>query len=241
MIPKRAGRVVVGAAILYLASIVSAQSIPELKEQALGGNAKAQLSLGMIYAAGYAVQKDEAEALHWYRRAAEQGDAEAQYDVARAYAKGEGVPQDSKEAFRWAQPSAQQGYPQAEYSLGFSYDVGEGVPRDPAQAAYWYRKAAEQSLADAQYCLGLLYYVGRGVPQSYVEAYFYLDLASSKEVNGVKPEAVARLRDLTATYLTKSVLLQAQDRANKWFVDHPRKANPQRTLWRIVGPQLTRP
>ena len=43
---------------------------------------------------GQGVPQDYAEAVTWYRKAAEQGDADAQYNLGVMYAKGQGVPQD---------------------------------------------------------------------------------------------------------------------------------------------------
>jgi hypothetical protein len=90
-------------------------------------------------------------------------------------------------------------------------------------AAYWYRKAAEQGDANSQYSLGLMYEGGLGVPQDYAEAYFWLDLATSGKLDGIKPDDVVSVRDGAASYLTSTVLLQTQARARKWFEDHPPK------------------
>ena len=45
--------------------------------------------------------QDYAEAVRWYKKAADQGDADAQYDLGVAYYNGEGVPQDYAEAYFW--------------------------------------------------------------------------------------------------------------------------------------------
>ncbi len=63
--------------------------------------ARAQLALGHAYAGGKAVEADMAQAVHWYRKAAEQGDAEAQSMLAKAYLSGEGVKQDFTQAYIW--------------------------------------------------------------------------------------------------------------------------------------------
>ena len=47
------------------------------------------------------VRQDYAEAVKWYRKAAEQGFAEAQYNLGVMYAKGEGVRQNYKIAKKW--------------------------------------------------------------------------------------------------------------------------------------------
>ena len=58
-------------------------------------------NLGVRYASGDGVPQDEAEAVRWYRLAADQGLASAQFNLAVSYGEGEGVPQDNAEAVRW--------------------------------------------------------------------------------------------------------------------------------------------
>jgi TPR repeat protein len=58
------------------------------------GDASAQYNLGVMYANGYGVPQDYAEAVRWYRLAAGQGNAKAQYNLGLMYYNGEGVPQD---------------------------------------------------------------------------------------------------------------------------------------------------
>jgi uncharacterized protein len=47
------------------------------------------------------VPQDYAQALIWYRKAAEQGDARAQFGLGLMYADGHGVPQDYVRAHMW--------------------------------------------------------------------------------------------------------------------------------------------
>ncbi len=54
-----------------------------------------------MYANGQAVPEDYAQAVVWYRKAAEQGDADAQTLVGLMYANGHGVPQDYVRAHMW--------------------------------------------------------------------------------------------------------------------------------------------
>jgi len=51
----------------------------EYKAKAVKGDAKAQYTLGFFYDNGTGVEKDEKEAVKWYRKAAEQNFAEAQH------------------------------------------------------------------------------------------------------------------------------------------------------------------
>ncbi len=55
------------------------------------GPSSAQVNLGWAYAHGNGVPKNAIEAVHWYRKAAEQGDADAQINLGVAYVHGEGV------------------------------------------------------------------------------------------------------------------------------------------------------
>ena len=63
--------------------------------------AEANLNLGDMYRDGDGVPKDDAEAVRWYRLAAEQGHARAAYNLGLMYETGEGVPQDYVRAHMW--------------------------------------------------------------------------------------------------------------------------------------------
>jgi TPR repeat protein len=62
----------------------------------------AQTSLGAMYANGQGVPKDDAQAVKWYRLAADQGDASAQTSLGAMYANGIGVPRDDVLAYMWS-------------------------------------------------------------------------------------------------------------------------------------------
>ena len=73
------------------------------------GQIEAQFRLGVIY---YELQ-DDAQAVKWFSRAAEQGHADAQLQLARMYANGEGVPADNVQAYAWANLASVDGLPDA--------------------------------------------------------------------------------------------------------------------------------
>ncbi len=54
-----------------------------------------------MYERGHGVPQDYAEAVGWYRKAAEQGVAVAQRSLGAMYYNGEGVPQDYVQAHMW--------------------------------------------------------------------------------------------------------------------------------------------
>lgn len=61
----------------------------------------AQNNLGVCYQTGEGVEKNYAEAVKWYRKAADQNDALAQVNLAGCYAQGIGVTKDLSEAYAW--------------------------------------------------------------------------------------------------------------------------------------------
>lgn len=65
------------------------------------GSADAAYNLAVIHQHGDGVAKDAAEALKWYRLAAEQGDKVSQFQIGLMYQNGEGVPANAEEAHRW--------------------------------------------------------------------------------------------------------------------------------------------
>jgi TonB family protein len=60
-----------------------------------------------MYDKGQGVTQDYAEAVRWYKLAAEQGDVRAQFNLGFMYDKGQGVTQDYAEAVRWYKLAAE--------------------------------------------------------------------------------------------------------------------------------------
>ena len=74
-----------------------------------------------MYAEGQGVPQDYAEAVGWFRKAAEQGDAGAQFNLGLMNKKGQGLPQDCAEAVRWFRKAAEQGDAGAQANLGLMH------------------------------------------------------------------------------------------------------------------------
>jgi len=155
------------------------EALPLYQGLAEQGDAPAQFILGGMYSNGKGTAKDEAQAVVWYRKAAEQGDVVAQtmlkiqaddlYDQGR-YA----------EAFSLYQGLAAQGDSSAQFDLGAMYEAGQGVTKDEAQSMVWYHKSAEQGDASAQFNLGIKYNFGQGVAQDYSQAVYWYNKAAEQ-------------------------------------------------------------
>ena len=113
------------------------------------GFAKAQVNLGIMYAYGRGVPRDDAKAVEWFRRAADQGDAFAQHNLGVFYQTGRGVLLDRTEAVRWFRKAADQGLADAQYDLGRAHAEGNGVPQDPIAAYMWLSLSADQGYQKA--------------------------------------------------------------------------------------------
>ena len=70
------------------------------------------------------VAKDEAEAVTWFRKAAEQNYARAQLNLGLCYDKGDGVAKDELETVKWYRKAAEQNDAMAQNNLGVCYAEG---------------------------------------------------------------------------------------------------------------------
>jgi hypothetical protein len=108
------------------------------------GDARAQTSLGLMYARGYGVEKNLRTAHRYWSFAAAQNDPGAQFNLGLSYSLGHGVAQDFGRAAQWYTKAASRGHVQAQHNLGMLYYLGKGVDRDPVRAYFWVRVAALQ-------------------------------------------------------------------------------------------------
>ena len=81
------------------------EALNEWKLAAEQGKVKVQYNLGVMYAVGQGVTKNDKESNKWYRLAAEQGNTKAQTNLGVSYLAGKGVPQDSEAARKWMELS----------------------------------------------------------------------------------------------------------------------------------------
>ena len=94
------------------------QAMQQLLPAARSGNAEAEELIGVMYAMGLGVARDDVRALEWYLRAAMKGHPGAQSGVGWYYEVGRGVPAiDLVRAYMWYTLSAIGGDPDAAVSL----------------------------------------------------------------------------------------------------------------------------
>ena len=172
----------------------------EVRARAEGGDAKAQSDLGAMYNNGQGVPKDQAEALAWFRRAADQGyaPAERELGVTLLFGSGTGsfLKNPNPDGIAWLTKAANQGDIDSQYTLGNLYSLGpslaaaskamaksgaggglqrldSGLPGTGSQAVAWYEKAAEQGHVQSQMKLVVAYSNGLIVPKDDRRAVFW--------------------------------------------------------------------
>ena len=134
-----------------------ATALREWKPLAEQGNARAQVSLGEMYAYGNGVEQNFQTAARWFKASAQQGNASAQHELGLLYFIGEGVKQDYEKAVGSFTQSAEQGHQDSQYTLANIYHKGSGVPQNLKTALMWYKhlsKGSNHSKRSAAYLAG---------------------------------------------------------------------------------------
>jgi TPR repeat protein len=201
------------------------------------GDKRCALALGNAYRTGRGVEKNEATALSWYRKAAALGDAQAQYAIGMMLFAGQGVPANPAQAVGWVRNAAEQGLSAAQNRLGVAYDKGEGgLQPNYVLAVNWFRKAAEQGDSAAQGNLGLMYFLGRGVIKDTEaakalfqksadqgHAYSYYHLAVMYERGDGAPKSDQEASYLYREFLSRSPIAQPAmlEHAKAFVAAHP--------------------
>lgn len=151
-----------------------------------------------------------AEAVKWYRKAANKGDNKARNDLGNCYYGGKGVEKDELEAVRWFWDAAVQGDAEAQNSLGDCYYYGKGVEVNETEAAEWYQGAADKGHAGAQTKIGNCYYYGNGVKKDYAKATEWYQKAAIQ--GNIKAQ-----KKLGDCYYSGRGIVQNYEKAAKWY------------------------
>ena len=131
--------------------------VADLLERARSGDPAAQVELADLYESGVGLRDSDAEAVAWYRKAADQGYLEAQYNLGVMLFLGRPSPADTASGIVWIRKAAEAGHAEAQYNLAVLYSMGRGVPADRELSIEWFQRAAEQGHAPAQLGLGARY------------------------------------------------------------------------------------
>ncbi|MCD8535406.1 MAG: sel1 repeat family protein [Verrucomicrobia bacterium] len=127
------------------------------------GDVRAMDKLGIMYASGLSVNRDNKQAKIWFRRAAEQEYPSSQYNYA-VILHGEG---DYPEAVRWLRKASSHGHVRSIHKLGEMYYQGQGVPLSPVEAYGQFIKNAQKGIPASMKWVAILWQNGEvGVEQN---------------------------------------------------------------------------
>jgi TPR repeat protein len=135
-----------------------------------------------------------AEAIAFYRQAAERGDAEAAYQLGVLYDRGQGVRPDANQRNAWWQRAADLNYAPALLALAEMARAGDGMAKSEQVAVGYYRRAAERGSGPAalQYARALR--DGTGVSRDATQAWEWFSFAAGQGNNAAVREERDRLQ-----------------------------------------------
>lgn len=171
--------------------------LPDLERNVADGDISALVELGVRYATGRGVEKDEARALEMFERGVAAGDASAMYAMGVVFANGAGVPQDDAIAVGWYQRAANLDFGEAQLWLAKMVSAGRGGISQSWSGAYpLYLKAAEKNQTEAGFIVGWMLETGTGVDSDPERAAFWYRRSSAISRN---PQADSQLSSMIAT------------------------------------------
>jgi TPR repeat protein len=147
-----------------------------VREVAQAGNAVALVSLGDIYARGYAGRIDPVAAIRAYEVAARLGDTRALMRLGDLYSYGIVMPTNPKKAIDYYDRAARAGNAYGRFAIGTGYVESRlGGRRSPAAGITILRQAQKLGVADAAVALGDAYLYGQGVKRNVKRALSMLE------------------------------------------------------------------
>lgn len=198
----------------------------DLYHKAASKSARAQCDLGVCYARGTGITKDNAQAVYWFQKAANQGIAKAQYNLGVCYLHGIGTTKNIAQAVSWIQKAAEQEFAPAQKilleghtkaadqrNIGICYMNGSGITKNAEQGFYLLKKAAEQGDIPAKYYVGICYEHGIGADANAKEATsLYKQYLQKKNPTESCPICLETLIDMQPEQLKQSLTCECENR-----------------------------
>jgi TPR repeat protein len=206
-------------------------ALSELNAEVKRGSLPAMHLLGVMYAEGKGVKRDDKQAFGLFEKAAQGGHAGAQGMLAMFHAQGRATERNDGKSVEWARRAAENGDPLSQYMMGLRSMEGWGVPKNTEDAMLWFGGAAEQNYPLAQYSLGMLIGFNQiagsdvaGSREFRIEGAKWLTLAV-KQKSAELPDAERQLVELKKKMLDDEIR-EAEARARKWQPVAPKKTTP---------------
>jgi uncharacterized protein len=162
----------------YAANQQMSEAVAAYRKASDKGNTSAMVELGVMFATGNGVAKDEAQARKLFERAAEGGNARGVTNLS-ALSGDAGAPSDPVRSRALLIKAAENNSAEAQYQLGLMYANGTGGPKDDVAARSLFEKAAAQNHPGALEQMGEFAQSGRGGSQDTSAAKAYYEKAAA--------------------------------------------------------------
>lgn len=184
----------------YAANKQMPEAVGAYRKAADKGSTAAMIELGVLYANGSSVAKDEAQARALFQRAADAGNALGLSHLAALGNTGGGAIEPAQQRALLTN-AAEANSADAQFQLGLMYANGVGGPKDDVVARSWFEKAAAQGNVDALDWLGSFSANGRGGPRDIDAAKAYYEKAAALG----NEDAKAQLKLLECSLVIKDI------------------------------------
>lgn len=164
----------------------AADRIDSIRYKAEQGDADYQYFYGTCLENGWGVDANDAQALVWYKKAADQNQKTSYNSIGNFYRMGKGVKPNAKEAFKWYGRGAEAEDAQAMLNLGNCYYFGMGTEKNLAEAVKWWQQSADGGNAYAKAQMGDCYLYGMGVEKDLEKAVECLSQAAEHNIPGAQ-------------------------------------------------------
>lgn len=171
----------------YAANRQLPEAISAYRKAADKGSTSAMVELGVLYAGGSGVAKDDAQARALFQRAADAGNPRGVAQLA-ALGNAEGQAIDPAQERALLANAAAANSADAQFQLGLMYANGVGGPKDDFAARSWFEKAAAQNNPDALDWMGSFAASGRGGPRDINAAKAYYERSAALGNDDAKAE-----------------------------------------------------
>ena len=162
----------------YMAAQQMPAAITAFRKAADKGSSSAMVELGVMYAAGTGVPKDDAQARSYFERAAKAGNANGATKLAMLPGAA-GDASDPAQARAMLARAAEANSAEAQFQLGLMMAQGVGGPQDDTGARAMFEKAAAQNHPGALEWMGSFAASGRGGPTDKEAAKGYYERAAA--------------------------------------------------------------
>ncbi|KAG0232975.1 hypothetical protein BGW42_007788 [Actinomortierella wolfii] len=185
------------------------QRLVDQHRKALEGDDEASVAIGVCFAEGINLVKDERRAVGFLERAAAKGNVDAMVGLGYLWYTGRGVDdgRDDDMAYYYYKQAADRGDALGQVYFGELFEKGRGVAKDETLAVEWYRKAEQQGHPSGLVAMGRMYKRGGGglpkdtrqalalfqkaADRNWPDAHYELGLMYEKGVGVDKSDAMA--------------------------------------------------